>query len=238
MKKIQLTSLLLLNAIVLFAQNNAGNGKDEEPASIFNALTVSTALIAIVALVLSVMMYRNLARLLNSVGRRKVDIKILQDEMTEYKTHLAEQIATAGNPGANKAFEDRILQLERKLAAMEGITHTQIANSVDAKGPSAKLYARMPDMKNAFSEDVLQKALGQDSVYELQISGDKGKLLVSADEAIQRFAMSDYQYYLGNGCTMTNEPFKGAKIVMKEPGLLNKTNYGWDIVKKPVITFS
>ena len=238
MKKVQLTFLLVLNTVVVFAQNRAANGKEEEPESIFNVLTVSTALIAVAALILSVMMYRNLARLLNSVGRRKVDIKILQDEMTEYKTHLAEQIAMSGSPVNSKAYEDRILQLEKKLAAMEGRAHADIASNIETKGPSSKLYARMPDMKNAFSVDVLQNKAENDSVYELQISGDKGKLVVSADEGIQRFAMTDYQYYLGNGCTMTNEPFKGAKIVLKEPGLLNKTNYGWDIIKKPVITFS
>ena len=241
--------LLLLSCITLAAYAQPGQGKPgepHEPQSIFNWLTITSALLSIAALVLTFLMYRNLARLLNSVGRRKVDIKILQDEVAEIKSRVVQQISTGTAPVAEKkVLEDRLIQLEKRIISLEDLPRTFELSvpppeklNTAPQNNSQRKYAKLPDLLNGFSNEVLQDQQNGEQIYELNIDGERGTFGISNDAAAQKFALSDYQYYLANGCTLANQPVKNARISVSEPGTLTRSGNGWTIEKKAVITFN
>jgi len=238
----------LLPLISLSLAAAAQQVKSSEPlpeASVFNWLTIITVLIAITALIMSFLVYRDLSRLLNSVGRRKADIKILQDEVTEIKGRVVQQLGAAKEPEVlSQALEDRLIQLEKRIIAMElqagnpEIAVAPVPRSRKSTAPvTEKKYAKLPDLQYGFSNEVLQDNQNGEQIYELDIMGEKARFGISQDAAVQKYALSDYQYYLSNGCTLTNQPVKDSRIVVSEPGILTRSDNGWKIDKKAVITF-
>lgn len=248
MKRIFLLLPLICTVWIAAAQQHAAAVEPPEEPSVFNWLTIVTALLAIAALVLSFLVYRNLARLLNSVGRRKIDIKILQDELAEIKSRVVQQntvVKDTTGAGDTKALEARLALLEKRIIKFEAQSP-----AIETKAPPAsksskqtavvaqKKYAKLPDLQNGFSNEVLQDRQNGEQIYELDITGEKAVFAISQDAAVQKYALSDFQYYLSNGCTLTNQPVKDSRIVMSEPGILSKSDNGWKIEKKAVITFN
>lgn len=250
MKRIFLLLPLISAACIATAQQTAQDGTPVPEPSIFNWLTIVTALLAIAALVLSFLVYRNLARMLNSVSRRKIDIKILQDEVAEIKLRVVQQHTVAGahadGAGTIKVLDARLSSLEKQIAkiadAQNAAAKTKPAVSTKSnKQPAVtaqKKYAKLPDLQNGFSNEVLQDVQNGEQIYELDITGEQAVFVISQDAAVQKYALSDFRYYLSNGCELTNQPVKDSRIVMNEPGLLSSSDNGWKIEKKAVITFN
>ena len=61
--------------------------------------------------------------------------------------------------------------------------------------------------------------------------------MIVNDAGSQKYALSNYRYYLEKACDFLNEPMPNCRIDTKEYGQLEKTGSDWIIQKKAQIEF-
>lgn len=130
-----------------------------------------------------------------------------------------------------KAFEDDSRIVELPIANSDRFSHDKLPITSEVQ------YAKFPDMYNGFSADVLSSAQDGERIYEITVSGDVADFGISADVDAQNYALSDYRYYLENGCDIVNTPEKNSRIITEKPGRLSKKGKDWIIGSKATIKF-
>jgi len=130
-----------------------------------------------------------------------------------------------------KAFEDDGRVVEFKVEKTDCV-------SVAQPHPGREmLYAKLPDTNDGFSAGVLSSEQDGEKIYEITVNGESATFEISGDKDAQKYALSDYNYYLGNACNMENAPEKDSRIVTGTPGKLSKKGKDWIIADKALIKF-
>lgn len=139
------------------------------------------------------------------------------------------------------SLENRIIQLEKKGEERPDSSNNKSSNNQKAPANSVKkeetIYAKMPDLNNGFSNDILRKEQNGEQVYEIFITDQTATYSVSSDTAAQGYALNDVSYILGRACTLGNQPFPNCRIDTKLNGTLTKTAEGWTIGNKALVEF-
>lgn len=108
----------------------------------------------------------------------------------------------------------------------------------EAELPKEELfYAKFPDRKGAFSTDELVPVQNGELVYEVKLKDGEGVYEISQDIDAQKYALSDVNYYLSEGCDFINQPSKDSWIINKSAGKLIQSGGTWIIQEKAVIEF-
>lgn len=122
------------------------------------------------------------------------------------------------------------------------------ANQVAAKAPAEKLpevklpetqllFAKLPDIENGFSAEVLSPVQDGEQVYEIKVKDDQGTYEISQATDAQKYALSDANYYLLGACDFQNQPSKDSKISTRRIGKLIKSGTQWIIQERASIEF-
>lgn len=210
-------------------------------------LPIISIIIGIVALIASVyaILKRNTSARCTGVSESKnPDYHILKEDLKNINSRLAQKQSIDIKP-----IEDKLKNIDSRLVKLENLPRTvefavekqQVTQTVKqhvSPQPSTQmLYAKLPDNGNSFSQSILTDNQNGEQIYEIQVSGDKGTFVVSNDTNAQKYALSDFNYYLPNACDMLNQPTKGARIVTVEKGILVKSGGNWVIQSKAKIEF-
>jgi hypothetical protein len=170
-------------------------------------------------------------------------------ELEQVKRNLATLTAQLNQ----KADAATIQALETKLGTVEGLakkagqqaaaTNTAKeevrSNKAAAPAPTAatKLYAKLPDIDNGFSNNILKTEQLGEQAYELTVGESSGSYTISSDRDAQSYAVNDFNYILARGCTLNNQPFTNCRVETVQPGTLSKGKDGWMIERKAVVEF-
>lgn len=148
----------------------------------------------------------------------EVTVKDLKSQLSDFENKF-------------KAFEDDSRVVELPITNSDQFSHQKppIMSQVQ--------YAKFPDMYNGFSAAFLSSAQDGEGIYEITVSGDAADFGISADGDAQNYALSDYRYYLENGCDMVNTPEKNSRIITVKPGRLSRKGKDWIIGSKATIKF-
>lgn len=98
-------------------------------------------------------------------------------------------------------------------------------------------YAKFPNSKGAFSAEELIPVQNGELVYEIKLKDGAGVYEISQDIDAQKYALSDVNYYLSEGCDFINQPSKDSWIINKSEGKLIQSGGQWVIQEKAVIEF-
>lgn len=139
------------------------------------------------------------------------------------------------------SLENRIIQLEKKGEDRPDSSNSKSTSDQKAPANSIKegepVYAKMPDLNNGFSNDILRNEQNGEQVYEIIITDQTATYSVSGNTAAQGYALNDVSYILGRACTLGNQPFPNCRIDNKLNGTLTKTAEGWTIGNKALVEF-
>lgn len=142
-------------------------------------------------------------------------------------------------------LKEKLLDFENRLKAFEDdgrvveFTFEKTDRISAAPHSSAQqiLYAKFPDTYNGFSAAILFSEQDGEKIYEITSNGESATFQISVDKDAQKYALSDYNYYLGNACIMENAPEKDCRIVTETPGTLTRNGKDWIIADKALIKF-
>ena len=182
------------------------------------------------------------------------DSLVKQHELNYLKEDIkalrAKPVSKPSNDGvALKPLQDKIAYLEDRLARLEN--QPTAANVIELDVPKKKsqaaappivnepstLYAKLPDLGNAFSAAILTDRQNGEQIYQIEIDGDRGVFAVSEDAHVQKYALSDFNFYLPKACDFANQPTKNSRIHTVRNGTLTKSTAGWAIDTKALIEF-
>lgn len=146
-----------------------------------------------------------------------------------------------------RPIEEKLRSLENKISNFENQPRTvefniekKIETSTQSNSPvpSSKIvYAKIPDTGNGFSQSILAQNQNGEQIYEIEIKGDKATFSISEDANAQKYALSDFNYYLSSACDFQNQPVKNCRIHTSGEGTLSKSGNNWVIQSKAKIEF-
>lgn len=100
---------------------------------------------------------------------------------------------------------------------------------------SEKKFARYADLGDGFTDADLMKESDSESIFEInQTSPTEAEYSVNPDEAAQKTALSNINFYLGK--TTNQEGDLSGKILTTKPGKLRKEGNKWNIVEKATVS--
>jgi len=177
-------------------------------------------------------------------GKSNPDYHILKDDIIKLNSKLAQkQMQTVDL----KPLEDKIKILEGRISNIENQARTVelqvekkvIANKQSNEQPSSinSVFAKLPDTGNGFSQSIISNNQNGEQIYEIEINGDKATFSISDDPNAQKYALSDFNYYLSNACDFLNQPVKNCRIYTIEKGSLIKSGSNWAVQNKAKIEF-
>lgn len=135
-------------------------------------------------------------------------------------------------------FENRLKAFEDDGRVVEFTVDKTDPEPVDQLHAGREmLYAKLPDTNDGFTAAVLSSEQDGEKIYEITVIGESATFEISGDKDAQKYALSDYIYYLGNACIMENAPEKDSRIVTETPGKLSKKGKDWIIADKAQIKF-
>jgi len=100
-----------------------------------------------------------------------------------------------------------------------------------------KKFAKIPDLTRGFSNMVLVDLQNGEQIYEIQVDDNAATFRITNDLDAQKYALSDFNYYLATACIFVNQPVKGSRIQTNKDGVLKKDSQNWIIETKAVIEF-
>jgi hypothetical protein len=170
------------------------------------------------------------------------DIHYLKGDISELKSKIAQKQSVDLTPLQNsiKNIENRIYNLENQSRIVELQVEKKPAQQTPSNTPvsnSQSVYAKLPDTGNGFGISSLTKEQNGEQIYEIEIKGDKATYNISSDANAQKYALTDFNYYLSSGCDLANQPVTGARIITIEKGILSKSGSNWIIQSKAKIEF-
>lgn len=226
-------------------------------AATSSAVPVYAALgIAVLALLAGIYVYTLIRGLKEEVSRlaRQVqdEAAAAQKRDAAIKAALPRQKLKEEDPKAmiermfNK-FNDRLIALEDPEKAIELLGEDSMPPvykknvkpvPVSPEPPAVRnVYAKLPDLGNGFSEQVLLDVQNGEQIYELCLKDGQGTYVITSAAEAQRYALSDYTYYLQGACEFANQPVKNSSIRTRKPGVLAQSGTTWVIVQKADIEF-
>lgn len=111
-----------------------------------------------------------------------------------------------------------------------------IAGELESKETVRKVFAKRPD-NLSFTESNFIETQDGESLYAIEIDGDKGKVAFSGNEGAVKTGLTDIEYYF-SGFEMKNRPtLEKRKVKIIEDGTIEKQGSNWVITKQPVIEF-
>jgi hypothetical protein len=188
----------------------------------------------------------------DSRQRHRSELDQLKADINQLKQNTATPTAAPAKPAAAteeilRKLDERIVRIEKLIrpAAKPAPAQKPNAEPVAATPIPAKpaepettvAFAKYPDLDNGFSATVMSAAQTGDKVYQIEIKGDKAAFMITNHAGAQKYALSDYRYYLEKGCDMLNDPRPDCRIDTKEYGQLTKVGSDWIIQKKAKIEF-
>ena len=229
----------------LVRENTPVEFKNESQKEEKSSLPIIALLLSIVSLIASCYAIFKLQIPASSNESKNPDYHNLKDDIKELRSHVAqmqpidvkfldEKLMSLGNRLTNIETQRRTVELsvEKKSASVPQHVKEQTLQS-----SSQILYAKLPDLGNGFGSSILSNNQNGEQIYEIQVSGDKGIFVVSSDINAQKYALSDFNYYLPNACNMLNQPTKGARIDTVKEGTLTKSGGNWIIKDRAQIEF-
>ena len=207
-------------------------------------LPLFALLIGIISLILSVYTFfmvksittsKNDSNSSTEISEIKTDIKDLYSKLRQ-KVNSDYIIPTEERV---KTLENRLIQLENPPKQVEPLVTRQYVNTpiTDTTLGWQILFAKLPDLGNGFSQSILLSTQNGEQIFEIKISGDKASFSISEDVNAQKYALSDFNYYLSNACEFLNQPVKNCRITTYENGYLLKSSGNWLIQNKAKIEF-
>jgi hypothetical protein len=141
------------------------------------------------------------------------------------------------NKGLKKEKAADITDMAKAVAANGGQKHQQSPNV--ARPPEIR-YAHYADGGNGFLEGSLQEQPDNETIFEITItSADSATFVVSGNSTVQRYAISNTDYFLSKACKYDSFPsYQPNGIFTDTPGRLRKENSKWIIEAPAEISFS
>lgn len=123
-------------------------------------------------------------------------------------------------------------------AAVKG-AKKQSQDVIASRAPEIR-YAHYADGGNGFLEGNLQEQPDNETIFEITItSADTATFVVSGNSTVQRYAISNTDYFLSKACKYDSFPsYQPNGISTDSPGMLRKENSKWIIVAHAEISFS
>lgn len=102
-----------------------------------------------------------------------------------------------------------------------------------------KKYARYADTGDGFSESYLLDQPNNETIFEITvISPDAASFVVSGNVNVQKYALSNIDYFLSKTCQYTSFPSANSTITTNMPGKLRKEKGQWTISSPASISFN
>ncbi len=254
MKKIFLVAGIILLPFGILAFQAAGGDTDSQYSRDENFITSADAILSIgilsslalfIGIVSLIMVFprRNRAKLARSADKAipktffpsNDDLgqgKKWEAEYGKLETLVADlKVKLSDFENRVKAFEDDGRVVEFKVEKADRTSAAQHSPTQEI------LYAKLPDTYDGFSAAILSSEQDGEKIYEITSAGESATFQISEDKDAQKYALSDYNYYLGNACTMENAPEKDSRIVTEVPGKLIRRGKDWMIETKALIKF-
>lgn len=175
-------------------------------------------------------------------GKNTSDFFVLKEDLRDLSNRLNQRPIIDTRP-----LDERIKNLENKFVNFENQSRTidlvvekkvvapnQVNNQTQVL---QNLYAKLPDTGSGFSQSIISNTQNGEQIYDLEIRGDKGTFSVSGDASAQKYALSDFNYYLSNACEFLNQPAKNCRIHTQEKGTIIRSGSNWLIQNKAKIEF-
>jgi hypothetical protein len=153
------------------------------------------------------------------------------------------QLPLKADATALAALQQRVDALEKQWQQVEKRAQQSVdppatvAKAAPAAPVETTFYAKLPDLPNGFSNDILKNEQNGEQVYEIIVRDNMATYSVSIDSGAQGYALNDVNYILSRACTLTNQPFSNCRINTREKGTLTKMAEGWMLDKKAVVEF-
>lgn len=254
MKKILLVAGIILQPFVLLAFQLTGGDTDSPPFRYENYITSTVSILGIgvlsnLALIIGIINFSMILRLRKRAKLAKTgdqDIPKMyfpgNDELHLGRKWEAEQEKLASIVADLKTqlsdFENRLKAFDDDGRVVEfKVEKTNPQSVIQQSHAPGILYAKLPDTYDGFSAAIISSEQDGEKIYEITVNGETATFQISDDKDAQKYALSDYTYYLGNACTMENAPEKDSRIVTGTPGRLSKKGKDWIIADKAQIKF-
>lgn len=248
MKKIKL--ILIINAIpmLVMAQPKEDDLVIRLTEGWTGWLIFSTLLLAIIAIVTQAVASRKFSQKLTT--SEKVNSTLRNDVEWLKKNQLT--------PDHLKPLEDRLKKLEvspvkpdapsreivwdgpsvkKTLPAMEQTPAVQQIIPENTKPAYEVRYAKFPNLDDGFGPDMITSIQNGEQVYEIQATGDTAIFRIANDMNAQKYALAEPAFTLNKACELSNQPFKGCRIVLHSEGTLVKISGNWIVQQKAKIEF-
>lgn len=140
------------------------------------------------------------------------------------------------NP-VKKTAEPQVLVNTIKKAAEPEVPINLVKPTAEPEAETKTFFAKRPDLDNGFKQTDCSTSQNGEQVYEIAVKGNTATFMIVNDASSQKYALSNYRYYLEKACVFLNEPMPNCRIDTKELGELEKNGSNWMIQKKAQIEF-
>lgn len=221
----------------------------QDEAKTESKLPIISLISSLLALAIGGLVFARDSKSSQASKKYNADYLILKEDIKELKTRIAQKQPVDLKPLQDKLnnIETRVEKLEHlpRITENEGYSldrnknlkiEQRNFNSSNSSGQN-NAFAKLPDLGNGFSNSILAKEQNGEQIYEIEIKGDNGSFTITEDANAQKYALSDFNYYLSSACDFYNQPVKGAHIKVLEKGTLAKSGDNWIIQSKSKIEF-
>jgi len=128
---------------------------------------------------------------------------------------------------------------EPVAAAVEEPVVEKTAEAPPVVDKDLKYFSKFPDQDQGFTDSSLMSKQNGEQVYELILTPDQGvgTFYISESSDVQKYALSDINFYLPKACQFMNQPGKHTGIKTVLAGTLIKSGDIWLIEEKVQIEF-
>ncbi|HYC28202.1 MAG TPA: hypothetical protein VEB42_05285, partial [Chitinophagaceae bacterium] len=168
--------------------------------------------------------------------------RALEDELSSRKHNEQVQrgIITSLEEELKMALEDKQtaeLSLE-KLEASISLKETNAIEDAPSTPGAVKKYAKYADTGNGFSESYFVDKPNNETIFEItMVSPDIATYVVSSDLNVQKYALSNADYFLRRACQYDSLPTMNSVISTTTPGQLRKEGNKWIIDAPAKVSF-
>lgn len=172
--------------------------------------------------------------------------KNLNDELIHQRESL--EIAKS----RNCELEDVLQQVKQEKQNLEKLLNNKSYDAVGAQAVSfasapvqqkkvlqVKKYAKYADTGDGFSDVYLLDQPNNETIFEITVTApDKATYIVSTDPNVQKYALSNTDYFLRKTCQYDSFPSGNSTIYTDVPGELRRDGNKWSILSVAKISFN
>ncbi len=159
----------------------------------------------------------------------------LEARMAQFEKRL--KPATVMAPPRKMVAEPEVPVNLVKPAAEPQAPVNLVKPTAEPETETKTFFAKRPDLDNGFKQTDFSTSQNGEQVYHIEIKGNAATFMIVNDASSQKYALSNYRYYLEKACIFLNEPMPNCRIDTKELGELEKNGNNWIIQKKAQIEF-